>query len=190
MGIPRNSRNFRKLCELHLFIEKCEFHVKPPESNHSCPRLKTAVKRMPFCMVGRPFGCFWGQNGEIQWIPPILAEFHLFWWNLVEIDDFGVFGGGNGAFTRSSSNTQRILGLFRCFSRPDRYFSPNSTYFRWIPVNSPEMVGIWGLGRKIPFWGVTGWKYHQFRFIIAVSNAPAARESTLHPKTPTMLHSG
>ena len=115
MEIPRISWNCVKLCEIHVFMEKCEFHVKSPESNLSCPRQKTAVNHRPFCMVRRPFGCFWSQNGEIHWIPPILAKFHSFWWNLVKIGDFGGFGGGNGAFTRSSSNTQCILGILGAF---------------------------------------------------------------------------
>ena len=106
-----------------IFMEVFEFHVKAPESNHSCPRLKTTVKRMPFCMVRGPLGSFSCQNGGIHWIPHNLPKFHPFWWNVVKFGDFGGLGGGNGAFTRSSSNTKRILGLFRCISRPNRYFS-------------------------------------------------------------------
>ena len=75
---------------------------------------------------------------------------------MVEFGDFGGLGGGNGAFTRSSSNTKRDLGLFRCFPRPDRYFSLNSIHFRWFSVNSPEMIEVWGLGRKMHFGGKRG----------------------------------
>ena len=37
------------------------------------------------------------------------------------------------------------------------------------------MVEFQGLGREIHILGQTGCKYHQIRFIIAVSNAPAAQ---------------
>ena len=33
----------------------------------------------------------------------------------MKFGDFGVLGGGNGAFTRSSSNTKRILGILGAF---------------------------------------------------------------------------
>ena len=134
-------------------------------------------------MVRRPFGCFWSQNGGIRWISPILAEFHQFWWILVKFCYVWCLGGGNLAFTRSTMKTQSILGLFRWFSRPDRYFSPISTHFRWFSVNSPEMVGNWGLGRKMLFLGEAGWGFHQFRIVITVVSAPGAKVSTFHPKT-------
>ena len=135
-------------------------------------------------MVRRPFGCFWSQNGGIHGISHILAEFHSFWWNGVEFGDFWCLGDGNLAFTRSSMKTLSILGLFRCFSRPDRYFSLNSTYFRWFSVKTPKIVEIWGLGRKMLFLGEAGWEFHQFRTVITVVSAPGAKVSTFHPKTP------
>ena len=139
---------------------------------------------MLFYMVRRPFGCFWSQNGGIHGISPILAEFHSFWWNVVKFSDFWCLGDGNLAFTRSSMKTWSILGLFRWFSRPDRYFSLNSTYFRWFSVKSPEMVEIWCLGKKMLFLGEAGWEFHQFRTAITVVSAPGAKVSAFHPKTP------
>ena len=38
-----------------------------------------------------------------------------FLWNLVKFSDFGGLGGGNGAFTRSSSNTKRSLRILGAF---------------------------------------------------------------------------
>ena len=122
MRNPLKSWNFMKTCGIHDFMETCEFHVKSPESNHWCPRLKTSVKRMPFCMVGTPFGCFWGQNGEIHWIPSISAKFHPFWWNLVKIVVFGVSGEGMVPL-------HEILLQPSVFSSFQVIFSPRSVLF-------------------------------------------------------------
>ena len=139
---------------------------------------------MPFCMVRRLFGCSGSQYGGIHWFSLNLAEFHHFWWNVVKFGDFWCLEGGNLAFTRSSMKTQYILGLFRCFSRPDRYFSLKSTHFRWFSLKSPKIVEIQDSGREIPFWWGTGWKFHQFRTVITVVFAPGAKGSTFHLKTP------
>ena len=59
-GIPRKRVKFM------IFMEKCGFHVKITRKQPFVPEAENNSKRMPFCMVGRPFGCFWGQNGEIH----------------------------------------------------------------------------------------------------------------------------
>ena len=107
-----------------------------------------------------------------------------FWWNVVKFGAFWCLGGGNLDFTRSSMKTQSILGLLRCFFRPDRYFSLKSTHFRWFSLKSPKIVEFLVLGRKIPFWGEAGWKFHQFRTVITVVFTPGAKGSTFHLKTP------
>ena len=48
--------------------------------------------------------------------------------------------------------TQSVLGLFRCLSRPDRYFSPNSIYFMWFSGNPHKLIGIWGILWKVVIW--------------------------------------
>ena len=145
-----------KYCENHDFMEKCEIHVKSTRKQPSAPEAENSSNSYAFYMVRRPFGCFWSQNGGIHGISHILAEFHPFWWNGVKFGDFWCLGDGNLAFTRSSMKTWSILGLFRCFSRPDRYFSLNSTYFRWFSVKSPKWwkFGVWG--GKCYFWGKRG----------------------------------
>ena len=135
-------------------------------------------------MVRRPLGYFGSQNGEIHWFSLNLAEFHYFLWNVVKFGDFCCLGDGYLDFTRSSMKTQSILGLLRCFSRPDRYFSLKSTHFRWFSLKSPKIVEIRGLGREIPFWGEAGGEFHQFRTVITVVFASGAKGATFHPKTP------
>ena len=108
-------------CGIHDFMEKCEIHVKSTRKQPSAPAAENSSNSYAFYMVRRPFGCFWSQNCGIHYISPIVAEFHPFWWNGVKFGGFWCLGDGNLAFTRSSMKSKSILGLFRCFSRPDTF---------------------------------------------------------------------
>ena len=131
-----------KLVKIMIFMEKCESHIKSTRKQPSAPEAENSSNSYAFLHGSEAVRVllepgWWNSPNSTYFsgIPP-------FWWNFVKFGDFWCLGGGNLAFTRSSMKTKPILGLFRRSSRPDRYFSLNSTHFRWFSVKSPKMVEI------------------------------------------------